>query len=135
MSNVYRNEKKYSKALENVEKALAILQKHLPADQYALASSHGNIGNIHLCLGHLDQTLIHHNHSLRISKQSLSPQHPDIAMTLNNTGTVYEDKNEYQQALSYFEQAAAIYRHSLPSKRPNIIQLEQDIKRVSLKLK
>jgi tetratricopeptide (TPR) repeat protein len=78
-----------------VEKALSILQKHLPADHSDLAASYGSIGNIHLCLGHHDQALEYYNLSLKISQKSLPSEHPDIAMTLNNIGTVYEDKKEY----------------------------------------
>jgi tetratricopeptide (TPR) repeat protein len=54
---------------------------------------------------------------------------------LNNVGLVYEDKGEYQQALGYYEKAAIIYRHALPSTHPNIIKTEQFIQRVLSKMK
>jgi tetratricopeptide (TPR) repeat protein len=79
--------------------------------------------------------LEHYNRSLKIYQKCLPSEHPDIAMTLNNIGSVYEDKNEYQQAFFYFQLAADIYRHLLPSTHPYVIQLEQSIKRVSAKLK
>jgi tetratricopeptide (TPR) repeat protein len=56
-------------------------------------------------------------------------------MTLENIGLVYEDKRDFEQALSYFEKAAKIYRHSLSSTHPNVIKIDQAIKRVSSKLK
>jgi hypothetical protein len=51
-------------------------------------------------------------------------------MTLENIGHVYEHKNDFQQSLSYIEKASKIYRHSLPSTHPNVIKIEQVIKRV-----
>ena len=135
MGNVYRNEKNYSKALECVNKALIILQKQLPTDHSDFASLYGSIGNIHLCLSQHDQALKHYKLSLNIYQKTFPSEHPDIAMTFNNIGMVYEDKHEYQQALFYFKQAADIYRKSLPSTHPNVIQLEQNIKNISSKLK
>lgn len=134
MSNVYRNEKQYNKALECIEKASAILQKHLPADHSDLAALYGSMGNIHLCLDHHDQALQSYNRSLEIFRKSRPPYHTDIALTLGNIGTVYEKKNDYQQALTYFRLALDIYRHSSLSTHPQIIQLEEAIKRISLKI-
>jgi hypothetical protein len=56
-------------------------------------------------------------------------------MTLGNIGLIYEHKRDFQQALSYFHKAAKIYRHSLSSTHPNMIQIEESIKRVSSKVK
>jgi tetratricopeptide (TPR) repeat protein len=65
---------------------------------------------------------------------ALPPQHPNIAMTLENIGLVYEDKNNFPQAHSYFEKAAKIYHHSLPSTHPHIINIDQCITRISSKM-
>jgi len=135
MGIVYDMQKEYSKALEFYQKALTIRQKHLPADHSDLAASHNNIGVIHDCLGHYDQALEHYNSSLKIKSKSLPPQHPSTAMTLENIGLMYEHKRDFQQALFYFDKAAKIYRHSLPSTHPYVIETDQAIKRVSLKLK
>jgi tetratricopeptide (TPR) repeat protein len=90
MVNVYRNTKKYSKTL-------IILQRHLPVDHSDLDSSYSTIDNIHL------SSFSHHDQALEsFCQKSLSFQHHDIAMTLNNIDISYEDKNKYQQALSYY---------------------------------
>jgi hypothetical protein len=48
---------------------------------------------------------------------------------------VYEDTGDFQQAMTYFERAATIYRHSLSPTHPTLIQIEKIIQRVSSKLK
>jgi tetratricopeptide (TPR) repeat protein len=71
---------------------------------------------------------------LEIYKKSRPSQHPSIASTLRNIGLVYKDMKDYRQALSYFEKAAAIYRHSFASTHPDNIQIEKDIRYVASKL-
>jgi tetratricopeptide (TPR) repeat protein len=56
-------------------------------------------------------------------------------MTLENIGLIYEQKRDFEQALFYFDKAAKIYRYSLSSTHPYVIQIEESIKRVSSKLK
>jgi len=70
----------------------------------------------------------------KISKKSLHPQHPEIAITLKNIGLVYENNGEFQQTLSYIEKAARIFRHLLPPTDSHIIKTEQNIKHISSKL-
>jgi Tfp pilus assembly protein PilF len=73
--------------------------------------------------------------SLKVKSKCLPPQHPDIGTTVVNIGLVHEKKGDFQQALVYFKRAAEIYRHSLGSTHPDVIENDQRIKRVSSKLK
>jgi len=74
--NVYRNKKKYSKAS-------IILQRHLPVDHSNLDSSYSTIDNIHL------SSFSHHDQALQsFCQKSLSFQHRDIPMMLNNIDIV-----------------------------------------------
>ncbi len=134
IGNNYRRKNEYSKALKLYQEALLIREKHLPADHVNLGRSHKNIGNTYADLCHYDLALKNLNVSLKIYKKCRPSQHPSIASTLANIGLVYEDKNDLRQALSYFNKAAEIYRHSLISTHPDVIQIEDDIQRVSSKL-
>lgn len=134
MGVVYKRDKKYLEALDSFQKALEIRERHPSASHHDLAGSHNNIGAVYERLGHHDLALEHYNLSLKIKSKSLPPQHVSIASTFENIGYVYENCNAYLQALSYFEKAATIYRHSLPSTHPDVVQIEQSIQRVSLKL-
>jgi hypothetical protein len=54
-----------------------------------------------------------------------------IAMSYRNIALVHENKSEWEQALTYYEKSAAIYRHLFPSQHPNVSRIENDIQRVS----
>ncbi len=131
---IYQEKQNYSEALEYYHKAWNIRQKHLPIEHPSLAQSHVCIGNIHYAIDRYDLALEHYSLSLEIFKKSLLPHHLDIAMVLRNIGLVYQNKGEFQQALLYLKKALTIYRYSLSETHPNIIQIEQIIHRISLKL-
>ncbi|CAF1297906.1 unnamed protein product [Rotaria sordida] len=90
---------------------------------------------IYKCLGQYDQALEYLNLSLEISKKSLHPQHPEIAITLENISLAYERKDEMSEALFYITQAATIFRHSLPPTHSRVIEIEQSIQHISSKQK
>jgi tetratricopeptide (TPR) repeat protein len=135
MGCVYENEKKYSEALECHQKALAIKNQHLPSDHLNLSATHNNLGTVYGSMGQLDSALEHFNLSLQIKSKLLPTNHPDIALTLKNIGLIYEIRGDFTQAKSSYEKSAMMRRHILSSTHPNVIRIEQDIKRVSLKIK
>jgi len=75
------------------------------------------------------------NRAYRIFTKSLPPNHPDLAMTMMNIGNSYEAKGDFRQAYSYMSKAMEILHQSLSSTSPEMIQLNESIKRLSLKAK
>jgi hypothetical protein len=73
--------------------------------------------------------------SLEIKTTSLPSQHQSIGATLENIGRIYESKRDFSQALSYFQNASAIYRRTFSSTHDKIIQIEEHIQRISRNLK
>lgn len=132
---VYYEDKNYSKALEYYRKALTIWQKYLPANHSHLGAAYNNIGEVLRHLHQYDQALEQHRLSLNIYEKSLPGEHPVVATAFENIGLVYEEKGDLQQARSYLEKASIIFRHTLPPTNPDVIRIEQNIKRVSSKLK
>ena len=61
-----------------------------------------------------------HEQALAIRRKSLPPDHPDIADSLNNLGSVQCELREYAAAKQSHEQALAIRRKSLPKDHPDI---------------
>ncbi|CAF4254972.1 unnamed protein product, partial [Rotaria socialis] len=134
MGVVYKRAKRYVEALESFHKALDIRERHPSTSSHDLAGSHNNIGAVYERLGHHDLAIEHYSLSLKMKSKSLPTQHPSIASTLENMGYVYENTGANLQALSYLERAAMIYRHSLPPTHHDVMQIEESIQRVSLKL-
>ncbi|CAF0791846.1 unnamed protein product [Rotaria sp. Silwood1] len=135
MGCVYENEKKYSEALECHQKALAIKNFHLPSNHLHLSATHNNIATVYGCIGQFDLALEHFNLSLKIKLKSLPINHSDIALTFKNIGLIYEMKNDFSQAKLFYEKAAIIRHHIFPSTHCDVIQIEQDMKRVLMKIK
>lgn len=132
---IYSAQKKYSKALEFHRKSLSIREKCLPVDHSDLGETHNNLGVTYNHLRQYDLALRHYNESFRVKTKCLPPQHPAIAMTLMNMGLIYEKTDRLQQALSCFEQAATIYRHTFSSTHNSLNKCEQHIRHLSSKLK
>ena len=129
---VYRMEKDYSKSLDYYQKALAIDKQNLTED---LGQAYHTIGALYWCLGCYDDAMEYYKSSLENKSQYLSANHPSIAMTLENIGLIYENKNQYQQAFDQYEKAEKIYRQTLSSIHSDVIQIQENIRRVSIHLK
>jgi tetratricopeptide (TPR) repeat protein len=132
---VYDNQKKYLEALDNYNRSLAIFAKHLPSDHPDIGTLYDNIGIIYRCLDQYDLAMKYHNQSLQIRQKALPLHHPIIALNYKNIGLLHENKGELTEALEYLQKAVTIYRQSLSLQHPDIEKIEQDIQRVSLKLK
>ena len=135
MGCIYENEKKYSEALECHQKSLAIKNLHLPTDHLNLSATHNNLASVYGNLGQLDLSLEHFNLSLKIKTKSLPINHPEIALTLKNIGLIYEIKGDFSQAKDFYERSAIMRRHIFSSTHPDVNRIEQDVKRVLLKIK
>ncbi|CAF4276119.1 unnamed protein product [Adineta steineri] len=135
MAGIYQIYDRKLEALDCLQKALIIYQKHLPTNHPQMGDLYNNIGLTHYILEQYDLAFEHLNISLKIKEKCLPPQHPDIAMTHFNLGLVYESQDQLQEALSYLEKAITIYRHVLYPTHPTIIKVEQIIERVSDKSK
>lgn len=75
--------------------------------------------------------LKHYTTSLEMKSRILPPQHPSIAATLENVGRIYEAAKDYSRALSYFQQASAIYRRLSPPAHDKITQIDEHIRRIN----
>ncbi|CAF2944381.1 unnamed protein product [Rotaria sp. Silwood2] len=128
-------QKNYSEALNYLMKALNIKQKILPDGHPCLGNTYNNIGNIHYYCHEYDQALEKYKLSYEIFKKSLTPRHPSIARVLKNIGVAYEAKRDLIEAKKNYEEAYYIRKHNLASSHPDFIEIESDIKRVSLNIK
>ncbi|CAF3173719.1 unnamed protein product, partial [Rotaria sp. Silwood2] len=74
------------------------------------------------------------NRSLKIYESILPLKHSLISMTLENIANIYYDKEDFRQAFKYYEKAAKIYRHILPSTHPDVLQIRMIIKKIEAKI-
>ncbi|CAF4802947.1 unnamed protein product [Rotaria sp. Silwood1] len=53
-------------------------------------------------------------------QKTLPPNHPDLASSYNNIGSVYDNMGEYSKALSCYERSLEIRKMALPSNHPDL---------------
>jgi tetratricopeptide (TPR) repeat protein len=67
-----------------------------------------------------DIALEYYSKSLEIRKETLPPNHPDIATSYNNIGSIFSNKGDNDKALEYFSKSLEIYKETLPANHPDI---------------
>ena len=73
--------------------------------------------------GEYDQGLEYFQKALAIQIKQLGPNHPDVAISYNNIGSIGQvlyRKGEYDQALEYYQKALAIQIKQLGPNHPNV---------------
>jgi tetratricopeptide (TPR) repeat protein len=67
-----------------------------------------------------DKALEYYSKSLEIFKETLPPNHPDIATSYNNIGGIYDNKGDNEKALEYYYKSLEIRKETLPPNHPDI---------------
>ena len=107
---VYRKSGNCSKAAENYKKAIAIDKKlHQGKTTPFQADILTNIGACHLDKGELDIAERYFLEALAIRQELLPPMHPRLGINNAALGLVAQDKEDYAEAIKYFEKANEIY--------------------------
>ncbi|CAF0822971.1 unnamed protein product [Adineta steineri] len=84
------------------------------------AHIYSQLGSIKKDQGKYGEALTFHKQSLAICQKTLSPNHPDLAMSYNNIGIVHYNMGDYPKALSYYEKAIAIRQQSFHPNHPDL---------------
>jgi tetratricopeptide (TPR) repeat protein len=135
IGHLHMDDNKYSKALEYYEKALRIRKKCFQDTDIELADSYRNIGNAFENQKDFDHALDNYQRSLRIYEKSSVPPYFAIGMTFKSIANIYETKKQYQEARSHYEKAFTSFQNVLSEDDNQIIQIQKDIQRVSVKSK
>jgi len=95
--------------------AAADLYKRITEQELSYAACLANAANAFCELGSYDQAIKRLEKALLIQKKLLSPDHLDIAKTLNMLAVIYKTQGKYERAESLCQQALAIRRKRLPT--------------------
>ncbi|CAF3666673.1 unnamed protein product [Adineta steineri] len=119
LGGIKNNEGEYEEALSYYEKALAIYQETLPANDINLDNIYNDMGVLYHSMGDYLKGLSFDKKVLEIKQQSLPSNHPDLATSYNNMGNAYSKMGDYPKSLSYYEKAFEIRQQSLPPNHPD----------------
>ncbi len=71
-------------------------------------------------LGRFDEMIALAERSLALSQKVLGPEHPDVALALNNLGAAYQAKGDYARAEPLYERSLAIREPALGPEHPDV---------------
>ncbi|OJW71487.1 MAG: hypothetical protein BGO68_03790 [Candidatus Amoebophilus sp. 36-38] len=74
-----------------------------------------------------EKALSYHQEALAMRQALYSDNHPDIASSLNDLGSVCSALGKYEESLKYYQQAFAMQRVFYPDNHPNIASSLNDI--------
>jgi tetratricopeptide (TPR) repeat protein len=89
-------------------------------DDSEKASIYHQLGIFKINQGQYAEAIVDFEKSMEISKNSLAPNHPDLAHSYNNIAVVYDKMGDYSKALSYHEKALGIRQQTLPPNHPDL---------------
>ncbi|CAM2714076.1 unnamed protein product [Rotaria socialis] len=133
IASVYCERRNFKRSLSLLHVTLQILDLDVSTNNSnAIASQRSeicnNIGQIYFKLGQLSLSLKYLKISLKIERKILPVNHPDIALTLNNIGTIYLGRLDYEKAGKSFEEAVEIVEECLTlEQHADIAQLYNNI--------
>lgn len=114
LADLYLSLSEYTKAQENYEKAINILEKLLRADHPLLASSYNSLGVIYLTQGDLVKSERFLIKSKDIREKILPMDSPLTANTYNSLGELYYTQKDYNKAEEYLLKSEDIRATVLP---------------------
>ncbi len=97
------------KAIEYLDKALAIRLKVYGEQHPDVATCYNNIGRARDNLGEYQKAIEYYDKALAIRLKVYGEQHPHVANCYNNIGAAWKNLGEYQKAIEYLDKALAIY--------------------------
>jgi tetratricopeptide (TPR) repeat protein len=109
----------YSDALPLFERALAIDEEILGADDPQTAASLNNLGHLFQQIGKLSRARPYFERALAICEKALGPNHPDTASTLNNIGYTLMMEGELSEARVRYERALEIFEENRGADHPD----------------
>ncbi len=118
LGKVLHDKGKLKEAKERFKEALDIFEKiH---DTKHIATINNNLASVLRCHGDFQGARERYNIALKIDENIYGPNHPNVAVDINNFGLVLMDQHDYEEAKKYFERALRIGRKasSLGPKHP-----------------
>lgn len=118
-ASIYQGNGEYIIAMKYFEKALAIHENVLGADNPNTAAVYNNIACVYQGLGNYNKALEYCEKALTICENVLGTEHPDTATAHHNIAGIYQDMHEYDNALKSYNIAITINEAVLGADHPN----------------
>jgi len=138
LASVYTAMKKFPKALQFHKQALAIREKLVGLKHISIAESYNNLACVHEACSppNYQEALKLFKKALDIKEEVLeNKQHPQIALSYNNIGTIYSKTGKYSEALKLYQKSLQIRETVFGFEHPMTADSYFNIAFVSLEIK
>lgn len=125
---VYAALSNYDEALEYLQRAWKIGETTLRGDNHPNKSIMlSNIGEVHLCLGNLQDAFLNCRQALRMSEKRLGMRHPNLVPIINKYARVLREQKQYDDALDQYRRALHIVEKQFDIDHPYLAVVLQNI--------
>ena len=70
--------------------------------------------------GHYDRAIVVAKKALQVAEQAVSPNHTNVAGSLNNLAALYRTQGQYARAEPLYQRSLAIWEKALGPKHPDV---------------
>jgi len=117
-------------AADTYQEAMEMVEKLHGKNNPDLAVLWNNLGIALMECGDLAAAEKAELQALELREKLFGANHPEVAHSLANLGVLYHYRNEPVQASRYYSAALDIYGHFLPPGAPEIVNLQENLKRL-----
>jgi len=110
---IYRNQTKLDLAEQCYDVALQAFEQLHGPDHLTVATVCNNLGGLYWAWRHPEMARDMHLRALKIRRELLSDEHPDIGQSACNLATVYHDLGDFDKAGRNYERALGILGKNL----------------------
>lgn len=119
LGQLYLKRGDYGKAEPLLQRAAAIFEK---AHDARLAKPLTSLANLYYLRGDYAKAEPLFQRAIKLSEQTLGPEHPDVAQPVNGLALLYHTLNDYAKAESLYQRALTISEHALGPDHPDVAQ-------------
>jgi tetratricopeptide (TPR) repeat protein len=112
LGSIYRLMENYPLAFDYYEKALEILEAHLPLQHLLLAYTYNQIGLIHCLMKNYTAALSCQRNALTMQEKSVPSDHPSLAKRYFNMAIALEGLQRVEEAIDNVTKAVQILRQT-----------------------
>ncbi len=117
----YLNQRgRYAEAKQTLERALALGERALGADDPDLATTLGLFARVYENLAMYPEAIALEERALKIREHALGPEHFSVGMSLNGMANCYVYQGRYDDAEALYERSLAILERALGPDAPRV---------------
>ncbi|MBL0870355.1 MAG: tetratricopeptide repeat protein [Phycisphaerales bacterium] len=127
LATIQRVQGNFAGARASMEKAIAIAEQNLGADQPNLASMRSNLALIQQDLGDLSAARTNIEKTIAIQSKHFPPDHPGFAISFSNLALIQKTQGDLAGARANVERAIVIAEQRLGANHPNLATMHSNL--------